>query len=741
MLTFLAPAALVGGLLLAIPVIVHLFKPRKMKQTPFSSLRWLWATRQRLSRRIQWHQLLLFLLRAGFITALVLALARPFFSADGQSPNADRYIVLDVSRSMGYQPAGRPTPLEQAKQFAAGVMNAARAGDRTALLLTGAHTQLVTPPTFNARAHLPALDAVPAGATETDLGSALSVIRPMLAHTRPGTDVELYVLTDNHQQSWNQSDVASFVKDLPVPVRVQLVNVGVTAAQNAWIARARLIEVGDATRRILRVDLGCVGDGMQERTVRVTGLSADGSAPVAFAPGSTKVVTLDPGQPTTVEFDVPAGVDLRGQVAKLTLEPPDALPGDDEFYLNLDATGALRVLLVEAETGADESVRTGFYLRSAIEALGAEASPAPLLVTRTATGVASRDVAEADVVVLAGVPELTDDVVASLESRVRAGGGLVLFLGDTIKEPFYNDKLYKPLRPADSLLPCPLKGRTAPAREPTTPLTNIRWQHRLLAAHHDPRLGDLAQARFHTYYRFASSPAETDTVLAWMEGHVPAIIEHPVGAGKVILFNTSANDDWGTLPRRGSGFVALVDQLLTDLGGVRRSFQVGDAVALPLPDWQAGEQIRVQAPGGTVLPPLVANIQGQTLLRLPEVTEAGLYRVERSAGKSFAFVVNVGRGDSMLTPTDPAILTEWWQPAAFEVIGAEAAAERLARSETGFRLWPVLLGVAALLLMLEMFFVHRLCPRVNPTVAEVVVHRRGLLRPLGSESQRPSPTR
>src|SRR5262245_44513290 len=108
MLTFLAPAALIGGLLLAIPVIVHLFKPRRMKQTPFSSLRWLRATRQRLSRRIQWHQLLLFLLRAGFITALALALAQPLWSTDRQNRSADRYIVLDVSRSMGYQASGRP---------------------------------------------------------------------------------------------------------------------------------------------------------------------------------------------------------------------------------------------------------------------------------------------------------------------------------------------------------------------------------------------------------------------------------------------------------------------------------------------------------------------------------------------------------------------------------------------------------------------------------------------------------
>jgi hypothetical protein len=111
MLTFLAPAALAGLALLSIPILVHIFKPRKMKQTPFSSLRWLRQTQQRLSRRVQFHQLLLFLLRATFITLLVLALAQPLLGSKDAAQHTDRYVVVDVSRSMAYQVAGRPTPL------------------------------------------------------------------------------------------------------------------------------------------------------------------------------------------------------------------------------------------------------------------------------------------------------------------------------------------------------------------------------------------------------------------------------------------------------------------------------------------------------------------------------------------------------------------------------------------------------------------------------------------------------
>src|SRR5882762_7082727 len=93
-MTYLAPLALFGVLLLILPIVVHLFKPRKMKQTPFSSLRWLKQAHQRLSRRIEWHQWLLFLMRAGVILFLVIALAKPLIGFWGDRA-VDRIVILD----------------------------------------------------------------------------------------------------------------------------------------------------------------------------------------------------------------------------------------------------------------------------------------------------------------------------------------------------------------------------------------------------------------------------------------------------------------------------------------------------------------------------------------------------------------------------------------------------------------------------------------------------------------------
>src|SRR6476620_9391550 len=113
--TLLAPFALGASALLAIPIILHLFKPRKVRRTPFSSLRWLHLTQQKLARRIKWHQVILFLLRFAFIALLVLAIAKPIVSPGGTDKAAafiDRFVVLDVSRSMGYRTTNRPSPIE-----------------------------------------------------------------------------------------------------------------------------------------------------------------------------------------------------------------------------------------------------------------------------------------------------------------------------------------------------------------------------------------------------------------------------------------------------------------------------------------------------------------------------------------------------------------------------------------------------------------------------------------------------
>ncbi|MCX5659508.1 MAG: BatA and WFA domain-containing protein, partial [Planctomycetota bacterium] len=590
MLNLLFPAAMFGLALLAIPIIIHLFKPRRVRQTPFSSLRWLHLSEQRLSRRIKWHQILLFLVRAAFVTLLVLALAKPMFAPHGSATLAERFIILDVSRSMGYEPAKKASPMQTAKQIASDLIARGVAGDRTTVLLTGQSTRALGPLVNDAGRYLAPLRAALPLHSDTNLSSALQAIRPMLRERRPGTNVELYFITDNHQQSWVQGEIAAFQRGLDMPVNVHLIDVSAGAPQNAWIASARLIERTSPARRIVRVSVGCIGDAGQERTIRLTSLPG--------MPDVNRNLRLDPARLTNADIEIPPSIDLSGKVAQIVLEPSDALPDDDRFFLNLDSRGGLRVLVVEGDSVQPESLRPGVHLRTALNALAAGGQGSIELISRTASAVAATDLRDADAVFLVDVPELADANVSALLDRVRAGAGLAIFLGPSARPAFYNGKLLNPQDPSHSLMPAMLRSvaEADPRRAGLAPFTDIHWNHPLLAPLFDPVLGDLAQTRARSYY-LMDAPLPSAQVLATVDQRAPGLTEHAVGAGKVLLFNTTANDQWSDLARRKT-FVPLVDRTLAHLtgGSVRRMFDAGQTISLAIPEQKPNEKITVVSP-------------------------------------------------------------------------------------------------------------------------------------------------
>jgi Aerotolerance regulator N-terminal/von Willebrand factor type A domain len=717
-MTFLAPFALIGLLLLALPIIVHLFKPRKMKETPFSSLRWLKETHQRLSRRIQWHQWLLFLMRAGVIFFLVLALAKPLFGLWG-TKSVDRFVVVDTSRSMAYQTPDQPTAFERTLYLAGRYVQSARVGDRTAVIVAGTSPRLLAPPSADATASLPALKALKVSQADGSVSAVLPLVQTLLPK-QPEREVEIVFLTDNLKGRWNEPDVRGFTAELPNPTRVKVIETGSASGHNAWIADARAFRFGADEDRWILALVGCNSESNVSRSVRLTGITG--------LPEDKQTVTLKPGQLTRVEFRVPASIDLQGQVGELHLEPADALPSDDVFFVNLDTALALRVLLIEPESPGADGRSVGLYLRAALDALALARNQAIELATRTPASATASDVQKADVIFLAGVPDLPDSILENIETRVRGGLGAALFLGPQLKAGFANQKLHRAQQPGEGLLPMPIK-EVASSGKPGT-LTNVRWTHPLLAPLQDPVLSDFAKRRFSTYASLTGSPGNGDTVLARFDGDVPAIVEHPFGAGRVLVFNMSANDEWSDLPKRES-FVTLVERTLAHLSaGVRKTVTVGEMMTVPLGDYQPGNEVIVTGPSGAKLPAHLIAQRGHTMLHLDEIVEAGAYRIDGAGKKPIVFVANVPRRDSALAAVDAKILQDWWSGAEIEIVSADSAAEQLAQQSNHWPLWPLFVILAGVLLVAETVYVHRLCPRANPKSVDAVVPNHGVLRPV-----------
>jgi hypothetical protein len=723
-MTLLAPAALFGLLLLALPVIVHLLRPRKMRQTPFSSLRWLKITRQRLSRRIQWHQWLLFLMRAGLVVVLVLALAKPILGLWNARGPTDRFVIVDAGRAMAYATKEGPTPFERARDIAARLAEQASPGDRTAVVLAGGVPKVLAELTADPGAHLAKLRSASVQLSEDRVTAVLPML-PALLGPAPKRDVELIFVTSNQRNAWQQGEVKALTEAYGDRLSVQVIDVGPGAATNAWIAGARLIERGADEDLVLRVEIGSTGAVTETRSVRLTGIGGLGD--------DVRDATLLPGKLSRVDFLIPPSVSLAGQVAELRLEPDDALPSDDRWFLNLDMAWSLRLLLVEPPGEAPELPGPGQHLRTALDALAATGNHSFRLATRSSASVTPADVQAADLVILAGVPKLQGEVIAGLEQRVRGGAGLVVYLGGALDAACYRQQLFRPAQPDEGLLPLAFKaGAQGFKQGGPDELRSIRWSHPLLSPLNDPLLGDLGLCKFLRFATFDAGPSPSDSVLARFEDGTPALVERPLGAGQVLFWNTTADDTWSDLPRRRC-YVPLVDRTLAYLsaGGVRRQFTVGQPINLPVPA-QAADALHVTGPDGTNVPARRVTAGTQTVLHLDGVSRPGIYRVE-SAGdgnKGFAFAVNTGREASDLMPMDADALASWWSPAAFELVSGDAALARLDSLSSGWSLWPALVLLGGVLLLAETIYVYRLCPHKNPTVVQSVVPQRGILKPM-----------
>lgn len=744
LVTLLAPGALVGLLLLAIPIVVHLFKPRRVRQTPFSSLRWLHLTQQRMARRIQWHQVLLFLLRAAFLSLLVLALARPLYAPSGVAQSLDRIVVLDVSRSMGHRSEGRPRPIETARDLAAQLIQRMQPGDRAALLLAGAKTEALASWTSDAAPYLATLESLEPTPTTTNLDSSLPTIRSLLDQRRTEAAAEIYILTDNTSGSWTPGAIASFTADLPemASVSFRLVDVGLPAPRNGWLASARLQETSAGP--VLRVQAACVGAD-QPRTLRVSGLSG--------VEDLTSPVTLSADRPTTLDLPLPASFRRSLSRVRLSLEPADESPGDDNYFVDLDAAGAARLLLVEPEA-TPGSQSAGFPLRTAIQALADAGSGAAdyRLSVRSPTDATATEIAAADIVLLADVPGLTSAQADALTDRVRQGAGAAFFLGPATQAELYNQRFTRPLKPAEGLLPAALGSaqQVPAARGGLAPWGHWDQRHPLVNGLLDPLLGDLASTQSRAYFHWREAPSGNDEVLASFDDGVAALIARPIGAGRVVWINASADDRWCDLPRRKS-FVPLVDRLLTYLSGAgwRRTFDAGESISLQIPE-SDGERFVAQTPSGKTLVPRAEANESGSLLRFEGALEAGFYAVNVRPGEGnsappaaggkgpaspLVFVVQPSRAESAMTPLDPETLRSWWAPASLELMKPSALKSSLGETDGRLALEPWLLLLAGAVLLAEMFLAHWLCPRINPVVAGSAVRRRGSVGPLRSREK------
>lgn len=161
---FLFPEFLFGLLLIAIPVIVHLFNFRKFKKVYFSNTRLLEEIKIQTSKKERLKERLILLSRILAIVFLVLAFAKPYFNNQQDNNYLDNDIVsvyVDNSYSMDAV-ANNGSLLEEAKKKAREVIEAFGLNTRYQLItnqFSGNQKRLLTKQEFLSELDLVEIEA------------------------------------------------------------------------------------------------------------------------------------------------------------------------------------------------------------------------------------------------------------------------------------------------------------------------------------------------------------------------------------------------------------------------------------------------------------------------------------------------------------------------------------------------------------------------------------------------------
>jgi hypothetical protein len=681
MLSWLAAAAL--------PIVIHLWNKRKYREAPWAAMEFLLAAVRKNSRRIQLEQWILLAIRTLLILLLVLAVAQPYFEDLGLTFVAGertlKVFVIDGSYSMAYKPTDK-TRFEKAKQSAAQFVNDSRQGDAFALVLLAAPPAVIVGvPSVEPRAFLEEIENLKMPQAGADLPATLAKVEEILDRAEAGSLArkEVYFFSDLGRNTW--------APDGAVAERRTETNETANKPSSAAGAVESANEYRDQVERLARlaslmiIDLG---QGSGGENVAVTGLRANepfvtvaeeasfeaqvrnfGQQPQnhhlveCFVDGRrVKQAYLDivPGGQTPItfshRFDAPADhiIEVRSG--------PDLLEVDNHRWLAQRVKDHLRVLCVNGKpSGGGLSGATDFLVR----ALNPEEDSLHRGVARPEiipeSNLAERNLADYDCVFLCNIGQFTASEARLLESYVRQGGGLVIFLGDRVLADRYN-RLVGPASPTP-ILPAEIKELMPEGQYRFDPL---EYRHSLAAGFKGREQAGLLTTPIYKYFRLALPERSPARVAIGFEGGDPAIVEFAAGRGRVLLVATdgslssldpSTRTPWTAWPAWPSYLPLVQEMLATAVAGERgqRNRLVGQPLGQSIDYASSKATLTLSTPDGRREDLRMTTDAEGSRWTFADTSLSGVYTLDASAARrpEELFAVNLDTAESNLTRIDP----------------------------------------------------------------------------------------
>ena len=544
---FLSPLYLLGALMIAIPIILHLFHRRTEVVVEFPAVRLLKRGPVEMHRRRRLRELILLALRMAALLLLALSFARPYqASAIAASTAPLSVIVVDTSLSMS-----APGQMEKARDAATRAVGAVPSSSAVALVSFADAATAVVQPTTDRSAVEHAIATLTAGPGGTRYRTALAKASELIGPR----DGHVTIVTDVQQSGWDASDDGG----IPDGVSIDVVSI---AAPKGNLAITSAEPRGNAI-------VATVQNYGSEAAKSTVTLMIDGK-PVATLP-------IEVGPQSAADATLAATLPPSG-AAQVSVEDAAGYQGDNVRYVSLDPGQALPVTIIVADPAA---TTRGIYMERALGVVAGREFSAETVDGRVWSGWTVDAVAKRAAIVLSGTRTLDRRGRELIKNYIANGGQALVTLGPDVDPGTLTD-----------IIGTDLGVVAAPVQAAGGSVTMVPSdaRHPIFRPFLTPS-GALGDVLVEQYRRLNDqtppSPGGSGgtggrVVLARFSGGATALAEQPVGQGRVMVFTSDLDNQWSRFPLNAA-FVPFSVETMRYLTAGRRS-----RASFVLPDVPAG---------------------------------------------------------------------------------------------------------------------------------------------------------
>lgn len=705
-MSFLAPLFLLGGLAIALPVVFHLVRRSSKEKINFSSLMFLKPTPPRMTRRNRLEHIFLLLLRCLALCVLALGFARPFFqrpmaATPANESGAQVVVLLDTSASMK-----RENLWSDAISKADAELKKLTPADHAAILTFDdqPHT-IINFEQWNAlnvseRGSIASqrLGEIKPSWRATHLGKALIAAADLLADAEKRErqlGSRRIVLISDLQEGSRLDGLQGYEWPRGVEVAMQPIKSKRTSnASLQWIpdtddsannadssVRVRVSNSTDSTREQFQIHWAGIPNAPgldayvppgQNRTIAAPKISENTSS-------DHLVLTGDDADFDNVAYVIHPKAE---EVNVLYLGSDSETDSSQPLYYLMRAFQNTRRETVRVHIPGGAGIRAGDFRDQELAGRDAGA-PSELATNRLIIATSS----------------LSENQAAAREF-LSTGGTVLLTLTDA-----------NSVQTLAALANAPQLTATEALVPNYAMFGQIDFTHPLFAAFADQRFSDFSKIRFWKHRKLSLEGLSNARVIARFDDTDPAIIEIPVGRGRMFAFAFS----WRPADSQfalSSKFVPMLYAMLDQAGNGHSQvaqYRVGDSIDLSAFAKLSGAKVVIRKPNGSQVE--LASDQNQ----FTQTDEPGIYEIVHG-GETNRFAVSLDPTESKTAPLPADELERLGVPVkpTETAVAKLAVQQKILRDgelESRQKLWRWLIVAALTVLLGETWLAGRITRR------------------------------